>query len=403
VAGSTTQGWTYDANGNRLTETGSTASTYTISATNNRVSSITGALPRSYTYDAAGNVRTYSTVTGTYNDRGRLQSLQKGLVTETLLYNALGQMMETSGGAAGTVLYMYDEAGHLEGEYSGAGVLIEETVWLGDIPVATLRRTGAGVAVYYVEADHLNTPRQVTRPSDNKQMWTWFSDPFGTTVANSNPAGAGAFTYNLRFPGQIYDSQAGLQQNMRRDFDPQTGRYVESDPIGLMGGINTYGYVANNPISWIDPWGTARLPYDEIARIVAQENLSGLSNELIICLIWKESSFSPLSQSLTTTSRGLMQVTKGALQDVQSNWTGFGSTTYNDLYNGTTNVSVGTAYVSTRIDWTHGNVQNALNGYGTGPGYSDNIFECERCLKSQAPNNTTQCTNPYACLNKIHK
>jgi RHS repeat-associated protein len=300
AGGSTTRGWTYDANGNRKTETGSAASTYTMSASNNRITSITGALPRTYTYDATGHFLTYSTITGTYNDRGRLKSVKNGTVTESLLYNAVGQMMSTTGGAAGAVLYMYDEAGHLLGEYSSTGALVEETVWLGDTPVATLRPSGSSVAVYYVEADHLNTPRQVTRPSDNAQMWTWFSDPFGTTAANSNPAGAGAFTYNLRFPGQIYDSQAGLQQNYFRDYDPAIGRYAESDPVSvgahaLLGmlrvraasvsgeraslvnralatadgnvsegrdlplnapiELNTYAYAAKNPLTWTDPTG----------------------------------------------------------------------------------------------------------------------------------------------------
>jgi RHS repeat-associated protein len=255
VGGSTTRGWTYDANSNRKTETGSAASTYTISSTNNRISSITGALPRTYSYDAAGHVLTYSTITVTYYDRGRLKTVKNGSVSETLIYNALGQMVETSGGAAGTVLYMYDESGHLLGEYSSTGALVEETVWLGDTPVATLRPSGSTVALYYLEADHLNTPRQGTRPSDNKQMWTWFSDPFGTSAANSNPAGAGAFIYNLRFPGQIYDSQAGLQQNWNREYDPAVGRYAESDPIGLRGGINTYVYVKGRPTGSIDPSG----------------------------------------------------------------------------------------------------------------------------------------------------
>lgn len=141
------------------------------------------------------------------------------------------------------------------GEYTSTGGLVQETVWLGDVPVARLRPSGSSVAVYYVEADHLNMPRQVTRASDNKQMWTWFSDPFGTTAANTNPAGAGTSTYDLRFPGQIYDSQAGLQQNYFRDYDPTVGRYVESDPIGLHGGINTYGYVGGNPINRRDPTG----------------------------------------------------------------------------------------------------------------------------------------------------
>lgn len=255
VGGTTTRGWTYDANGNRQTETGSAASTYTISATNNRISSTTGALARTYAYDAAGNTLSYATVTAAYNDRGRAKTVTNGSVTETLLYNALGQMIQSSGGAAGTVLYAYDELGHLFGEYSSTGTLIEETLWLGDIPVATLRPSGSTVAVYYVHSDQLNTPRAVTRPSDNKQMWSWFSDPFGTTAANSNPGGAGAFAYNLRFPGQLFDGQAGLHQNMARDYDPAVGRYVESDPIGLAAGVNTYAYVGADPIDWLDPDG----------------------------------------------------------------------------------------------------------------------------------------------------
>jgi RHS repeat-associated protein len=164
-------------------------------------------------------------------------------------------MMRTSGGASGTVLYMYDEAGHLIGEYTSTGALVEETVWLGDIPVATLRPSGSTVAIYYVHTDQLKTPRQITRPSDNAQMWTWFSDPFGTDAANNNPGGVGAFNYNLRFPGQIFDGQAGLQQNYFRDYDPAIGRYVESDPIGLKAGVNTYNYVSQNPISRKDPKG----------------------------------------------------------------------------------------------------------------------------------------------------
>src|SRR5258707_966959 len=86
-------------------------------------------------------------------------------------------------------------------------------------------------------------------------MWTWFSDPFGTDAANANPAGSGAFAYNLRFPGQIFDGQAGLHANGFRDFDPATGRYVESDPIGIRGGVNTYLYSNADPLSTFDPSG----------------------------------------------------------------------------------------------------------------------------------------------------
>ena len=61
--------------------------------------------------------------------------------------------------------------------------------------------------------------------------------------------------YNLRFPGQVFDGQAGLHQNYFRDFDPASGRYVQSDPEGLYAGVNTYGYVGGNPLANIDPLG----------------------------------------------------------------------------------------------------------------------------------------------------
>ena len=144
------------------------------------------------------------------------------------------------------------------GEYDATGALIEETVWLGDIPVATLRPNGSAVAIYYVHSDALNTPRQVTRPSDNTVMWTWNSDPFGTDAANPTPAGAGTFAYNLRFPGQVFDGQAGLHDNYYRNYDPAIGRYVQSDPAGLVASINTFAYVDSNPIEYFDPDGRGK-------------------------------------------------------------------------------------------------------------------------------------------------
>lgn len=258
----TSYGWTYDANGNRLSQTSTAASTYTVSNTSNQIDAISGALSRTYAYDAAGNTLTYSNVTATYNNRGRMKTLQKASTTATYVYNALGQFIKQSGGPSGTVLYLYDEAGHLIGEYDGSGTLIQETVWLGDIPVATLRPSGMSVAIYYVHADHLNTPIRVTRPSDNKLMWTWYASPFGTETPNENPASGGTFKYNLRFAGQLYDSHAGLHQNYFRDYDPAIGRYAESDPIGIDGGLNTYLYAGANPVQFSDPDGLqAVLPW----------------------------------------------------------------------------------------------------------------------------------------------
>jgi RHS repeat-associated protein len=250
-----TQGWTYDANGNRLTETGTQASTFVIDAASNRLSSTAGFLNRSYTYDAAGNALSYEDVSLAYNHRGRLISNTKGSSARSYVYNALGQLAKASGGAGGTVLYAYDEAGHLLGEYSSSGSLVQETIWLGDIPIATI--TGAGTPVIaYVHSDHLGTPVRVTRPSDNKRLWQWRTDPFGTLPVVDDPEGLGAFAYNLRLPGQLFDGHAGLHQNYFRDYSPAIGRYVESDPIGLLGGINTYLYASANPVGLIDVDGT---------------------------------------------------------------------------------------------------------------------------------------------------
>jgi RHS repeat-associated protein len=74
-------------------------------------------------------------------------------------------------------------------------------------------------------------------------------------------ASVATFVYNLRFPGQYYQAETGLNQNMQRDFDPQVGRYVESDPIGLRAGVNTYDYVLDAPISYSDHYGLEAVSY----------------------------------------------------------------------------------------------------------------------------------------------
>jgi RHS repeat-associated protein len=188
-----------------------------------------------------------------------MSSVTSGAMTTSYIVNALGQRAKKSN-ASTTMLFMYDEAGHLIGEYDATGALVQETLWMNDIPVATLRPNGAGgVNLFYIHTDHLNTPRRISRPSDNVVMWRWDSDPFGSAAANEDADGdTVTFGANLRFPGQYFDGESELSYNYFRDYDPTIGRYIQSDPIGLKGGTNTYAYVLNGPLSGIDPTGLAK-------------------------------------------------------------------------------------------------------------------------------------------------
>jgi RHS repeat-associated protein len=265
-SGSTSQRFQYDANGNRTRATfGAAFYINTISATSNRLASTTGPAPaRQNSYDATGNVVSDGTIQYKYGSDGRLSSVVRAGVTTGYRYNGLGQRVVKTGAAGATVHYVYDEAGRLVGEYDGAGKAIQETVYLGNLPVAVLKpaATTAGtqgsstVGIYYAYPDHLMTARVLTRPSDNKMVWRWDgADPFGLDQPDENPSRLSSFTYNPRFPGQVFDKETNNHYNYFRDYDPQVGRYLESDPIGLRGGVNTYAYVGQNPISQTDPKG----------------------------------------------------------------------------------------------------------------------------------------------------
>lgn len=180
----------------------------------------------------------------------RISSVSSGGKSTSYLRNAFHQRVTKKSSNGNTMHYVYDEEGHLLAELDGFGVSLREHVWLGDQPVAVLDRG----EINYVYADHLNTPRLITDTS-NRVRWSWLSDPFGRALPDSNPANLGSFEYNLRFPGQYYDVESGLHHNYFRDYDPQTGRYIQSDPIGLDGGLNTYVYARANPLTRTDPYG----------------------------------------------------------------------------------------------------------------------------------------------------
>jgi RHS repeat-associated protein len=260
-SGTTAYKYFYDATGNRIGATvGSASQSIKIDSVSNRLTSLSGQVAKNYLFDAAGNQTTDGTTVFIYSPRGRPSTVRNGATTYTQLFNAMGERVFK--GSSNTV-YLYDGAGQLLGEYDiGSGSPISETIYFGNQPVAVVRPPSGRSApevttqLFFVHADHLATPRMITAAAGNSVRWRWDdADPFGMTPPIESFPVVGAFVFNQRMPGQYYDRETNLFYNYFREYDPQTGRYVQSDPIGLKGGINTYAYVGGNPISRVDPDG----------------------------------------------------------------------------------------------------------------------------------------------------
>lgn len=258
--------YSYDAVGNRTSKAttpivdgeaqATSAVTYQYGATGNRLTHIGDQL---VTSDAAGNLtQDRADRQLTYDEQGRLTSvLVGGNSVAEFRYNALGQRTHKIS-AQGTTVFLYGPDGQLLGEQlfdsQGHKLGSQYYVWLDSLPLGGVRVSydtqGAIVnsTPFYLHSDHLNTPRMATN-STQQTVWQWTSDAFGIGDA------VGTTEINLRFPGQYYDVETGLSYNYFRDYDPETGRYVESDPMGLEAGLNTYAYVSGNPLANIDPLG----------------------------------------------------------------------------------------------------------------------------------------------------
>lgn len=255
-----TLGYSYDLNSNRTSKAktvqGTTTQTnYVIQGSTNRIDATTtgsnGALTSTYLPTGqlvSDGVRAYN-----YDNAGRSSTISQNSITMNNLYDGLGQRVRKSSSNVPTK-FMYDEQGHLIGEYDQNNAMIREYIWLGDRIIGMYSKDAPNILLR-VHTDHLGTPRAVSMEdgSNRRVLWRFEGDAFGD-VQPTNPTSA-AFTMPLRMAGQYNDAEVGVSYNYFRDYDPSTGRYVESDPIGLQGGLNTYGYVGGNPLSWADERG----------------------------------------------------------------------------------------------------------------------------------------------------
>lgn len=303
--GSDSTSYQYDGNGNLTGKVSSTTDSFGYDDVN-RLSSSTGSYNQSYTYDNVGNrlsqllegsnrKLTYesnknrlnkigvwavsldaagypSLVNYTsapkafsWNELGELQEVQiNGVSKGKYSYNGWRQRVAKVVGT-NTTFYDYNPQGQLvhSAYYTSSGKSWSRYyVWLDNQPLMQLQLNYTGTTarlskLVYLHADKLNAP---TAASDKNGViaWRWDHDAFGVGTANQDPDGDKSLVdIQLRFPGQIEDSETGLFYNWHRYYDPTTGRYISSDPIGLNGGVNTYGYVGGNPFGYADPLGLA--------------------------------------------------------------------------------------------------------------------------------------------------
>ncbi len=252
--------WTYDDVGNRLTYTDDVGTAnYSYFTGNNRLQALTGSRSKTFSYTNAGNTETEDTRQYVYNENNRLTQVGDGGVIGDYNHNGYGERVIKSIQGT-TTIFHYDQNGTLIGESDG--VNFEEYIYLGSTPIAK----ASGQDLFFIHPDHLDTPRVMTDAS-GASVWKLEVRPFGDSENVT-----GTETLNLRFPGQYYDEATGLHYNYRRDYNPLIGRYLQSDPIGLDGGLNIYEYAAQNPLVVIDPTG---LSMDCVLRWTAAGAMGG--------------------------------------------------------------------------------------------------------------------------------
>ncbi|HEY6529307.1 MAG TPA: RHS repeat-associated core domain-containing protein [Cellvibrionaceae bacterium] len=208
-------------------------------------------------YDAAGN--------RTQQARGK-----QGALKTHYQYNSLNQL--TAIAVNGVITkYAYDPLGRRISKRSADKSC--EFLWLGDQllsertaingaegvssaktylfkpnsfePIAFVQNDG----IYYYHLDHLGTPQEITN-QQGELVWAVSYKAYGNLAV----AFKAEVENNLRFAGQYFDEESGLHYNRFRYYDPACGRFINQDPIGLLGGVNNYLYVPN-PTGWVDPLG----------------------------------------------------------------------------------------------------------------------------------------------------
>ena len=260
--------YAYDGIGNRLSHTKNSQIDNYGYVNDTLLSTITGSSVTTLLYDNAGNLLQKGNMQLSYNQAGQLQTITLSGNSTDYSYNHLRQRVVKTLPDSSEIFYQYLPDGRLLTETNASGSIYKHYIWLEQQLLAVLDKTLSlsAAQLLYAHNDHLNT---VTSLSDinGDVVWQAKYTPFGLGNINEDVDNNGVnIQFNLRFAGQYYDVESGFHYNYHRYYDPQTGRYITSDPIGLAGGINTYGYALANPLLHSDFFGLdINLQWHEVA------------------------------------------------------------------------------------------------------------------------------------------
>jgi RHS repeat-associated protein len=253
-----------------------TASGYSSSAVGSATYTLSLPAVVTVTTNANGNITSIPPADGganatfTYNNANRVASVTGSPLAATFIYDWAGhRFSKTNPGAAASILYTYGPGGTLLSENDNG--ILTDYVYVDGRPIAVLHPGAVPSAnqVSYIVADRLGVP-QLASNNNGSTVWSTSYQPFGTT-GNVNAA----ITQNLRLPGQYADAETGFSYNEYRDYMPGAGRYLETDPLGLVRRSSTYSYAEQSPDGNVDPEGLFSLS----SGLNEIWNLSGAADE----------------------------------------------------------------------------------------------------------------------------